>query len=297
MNNSTRQLQRVGSERWLYRTDRGDYGPITTDKMFDGIRERKIDLSTQVSVLGTNKWSAAGEFPLFRDQYAACKRRWEEEQLHAEAEAVGKRMELKAQTSRGAGILLAVGVVVALGFGAWVVWRLSKAEPLGLAKVVKALVIEPLPTPLPVARGARAVPMKEEKKVARLSEPESYDTAGIAVGETEETAHTQMHFSDDGDAEGGGQAISSEELGRVVESARRSLHGCATDAAARNSAFAGTDVGFSVAPGGITKVSVGADARGNAPFIACVKAVLARVAVPSFSGNERRVSVPLRFQR
>ncbi len=296
MNNSTRQLQRVGSERWLYRTERGDYGPVTTDKMFDGIRERKLDLSTQVSVLGTNKWSAAGEFPLFREQYAACKRRWEEEQLHAEAEAVGKRMELKAQTSRGAGIFLVVGAVVALGFGAWVVWRLSKAEPLGLAKVVRALVVEPLPSPLPVARGARAVPLKAEKKVARLSEPESYDTAGVAIGETDDAPVTQMHFSDDEGGEGG-QAISSEELGRVVETARRSLHGCATDAAARNSEFAGTEVGFSVASGGITKVSVGTDARGNAPFIACVKAALARVSVPSFSGNERRVSVPLRFQR
>ncbi len=298
MNNSTRQLTRVGSERWLYRTERGDYGPVTTDKIFDGIRERKIDLATQVSVLGTNKWSAAGEFPLFREHYSACKRRWEEEQLHAEAEAVGKRMELKAQTSRGAGIFLAVGVVVALGFGAWVVWRLSKAEPLGLAKVVRALVIEPLPTPVPVARGARAVPLKPEKKVARLSEPESYDTAGIAIGETDDTAHvTQMHFSDDGDGDGGAQGISAEDLSRVVENARRSLHGCATEAAARNSAFAGTEVGFSVAPGGITKVSVGTDARGNAPFIACVKAALGRVSVPSFSGNERRVSVPLRFQR
>ena len=142
MSHPTRQLQRVGAERWLYRTDRGDYGPVTTDLIFDGIRDRKIDLKTQVSVLGTNKWSAAGEFPLFRDHYAACQKRWEDERLHAEAEAIGKRMEMKAQTSRGAGILVAVGIVVALGFGAWVVWKLSKAEPLGLAKIVRVTVLE-----------------------------------------------------------------------------------------------------------------------------------------------------------
>lgn len=294
MNNSTRQLQRVGAERWLYRTDRGDYGPVTTDRIFDGIRERKIDLKTQVSVLGTNKWAAAGEFPLFRDQYAACQKRWEEERLHAEADAIGKRMELKANTSKGAGLLLAVGIAVALAFGAWVVWKLSKAEPLGLAKVVRVMTLEPLPAPPSPPKSFARIALKEEKKVARLSEPESYDTAGIAVGETDDTgAVTQMHFSEDGEV----QMISADDLARVVENARQGLFACAREASARNAAFAGTEVGFTVSPGHLTKVSVGTDARGNAPFLACVKAALGRVAVPSFNGSERRVTVPLRFQR
>jgi len=290
----TRQLQRVGAERWLYRTDRGDYGPVTTDLIFDGIRDRKIDLKTQVSVLGTNKWSAAGEFPLFRDHYAACQKRWEDERLHAEAEAIGKRMELKAQTSRGAGILVAVGIVVALGFGAWVVWKLSKAEPLGLAKIVRVTVLEPLPQPPAIAKSVPSIAGKEEHKVARLSEPESYDTAGIAVGGAEDAnAVTQMHFSEDGEV----AMISAADLAQVVESARQGLYGCARDASARNAAFSGTEVGFTVAPRHITKVSVGADARGNGPFLACVKAALGRVSVPAFNGSERRVTVPLRFQR
>jgi len=293
MTNSTRQLQRVSAERWLYRTERGDYGPVTTDRIFDGIRERKIDLKTLVSVLGTNKWAVAGEFPLFRDQYAACQKRWEEERLHEEADAIGKRMELKANTSKGAGLFLAVGIVVALAFGAWVVWKLSKAEPLGLAKIVRVMVPGPLPQPPAISKSAPAIGKKEDKKVARLSEPESYDTAGIAVGAAEETnAVTQMHFSEDGEV----QMISADDLARVVESARQGLFGCARDASTRNATFVGTEVGFTVSPGHLTKVSVGTDARGNAPFLACVKAALGRVAVPSFNGSERRVTVPLRFQ-
>jgi len=294
MKDSTRQLQRVGAERWLYRTDRGDYGPVTTDRIFDGIRERKIDLKTQVSVLGTNKWAAAGEFPLFRDQYSACQKRWDEERLHEEADAIGKRMELKAQTSRGAGILLAVSIAVALAIGAWVVWKLSKAEPLGLAKIVRMMVVEPLPTPPPGPKSIPAIPRKEERKVARLSEPESYDTAGVAVGGEEDVnAVTQMHFSEDGEV----AMISAADLAQVVESARQGLFGCAREASARNAAFTGTEVGFTVAPGHLTKVSVGTDARGNAPFLACVKGALGRVSVPAFNGSERRVTVPLRFQR
>lgn len=293
MDNATRQLKRVGAERWLYRTERGDYGPVTTDRMLDGIREKAITLATQVSVLGTNKWVAAGEFPLFREHYAACQRRWDDERLHAEAEAMGKRMELKGHASRGAGLLVITGVVVGLAFGAWVVWRLSKAEPLGLAKIVKVASIAPLPAPPPLPKTYPSVPEPKEKPVRRLSEPESYDTAGIAVGEQADDGHvTQMHFSEDGEV----QAISAADLGAVVERARQGLYGCARDAAARNANFAGTEVGFTVAPGGLTKVSVGTDARGNAPFLACVKSALAKVPVPQFGGSERRVTVPLRFQ-
>lgn len=292
--NATRQLQRVGSERWLYRTDRGDYGPVTTDRILDAIREQAIDLATPVSVLGTNKWGAAGEFPLFRDHYAACKRRWEEERLHAEAEALGKRMEMKGHASRGAGILLITGIIVAIGIGTLVVWRLSKAEPIGLAKIVRTAVVTPLPKPPTTPKTAPPPPVLKERKVARLSEPESYDTAGIAVGTEVEGDHvTQMHFSDEGEVE----MISAADLAAVVESARQGLYGCARDAAGRNADWSGTDVGFTVSPGHLTKVTVGADARGNAPFQACVKAALARVKVPTFGGSERRVTVPLRFQR
>jgi hypothetical protein len=255
-------------------------------------------MTTLVSVLPSNKWGAAGEFPLFRDHYAACQKRWETEQLHAEAEAIGKRMELKGHASRGAGLLLITGIVVALAFGTWVVWRLMKAEPLGLEKIARLPLIEALPKPLAISKAAPLVPIPKERKIARLSEPESYDTAGIAIEGTVDTSSVQkLAFDEDGEVADAKPSISAADLGRVVESARQGLYGCARDAYARNAAFSGTDVGFTVSSGRLTKVTVGADARGNAPFQACVKSALGRVQVPQFGGNERRVTVPLRFQR
>ena len=44
------------------------------------------------------------------------------------------------------------------------------------------------------------------------------------------------------------------------------------------------------------RFTVGKEVIGNAPFKACVKKALARVSVPSFNGDERRVTVPLRVQ-
>jgi hypothetical protein len=293
MSPSTRQLQRVSSERWLYRTERGDYGPVTTDRIFAAIRERTIDLSTQVSVLGSNRWSAAGEFPLFRDHYAACQKRWDEDKLEQEAEALGKRIELQGHASRGAGLLVIAGIIAGLVVGGIVVWRLLKAEPLGLAKIVRPVALEPLPAPPPIAKKFAALPIQPERKIPRLSEPESYDTAGVAVGDFESGHVTKMHFSEDGEV----AMISAADLERIVESARQGLYACAREALQRNPSFPGTDVGFTVAPGRLGKVSVGAEARANAPFKACVKVALARVKVPNFGGSERRVTVPLRFQR
>ena len=89
---STRQLKRVDSDRWVYRTDRGDYGPMTTDGLLQAILDRKVDLGTPVSVVGTNKWAAAGDFAIFRDHYELCHKRWKREELHQEAEAIGRRI-------------------------------------------------------------------------------------------------------------------------------------------------------------------------------------------------------------
>lgn len=294
---TTRQMKRVSKERWLYRTERGDYGPVTTDQMFDAVRDKTIDLSTQISVLGTNRWKAAAEFPLFREHYAACEKRWKEEELHAEAEAIGKRIELQGQASRGAGILVIVGIIAGLVAGGVVVWRLLKAEPLGLAKIVRPAVITPLPHPTPPKSSRARLPVPSEHKVARLYEPESYDTAGVMVGEYESNHVTKMKFSEDGQVEGSGQTISAADLSRVVNTAKQGLYACARTAIARDASFPGTDVGFTVSPNRLTGISVGVEARNNAPFKACVKAALVRIPVPAFSGSPRRVTVPLRFQR
>jgi len=290
---STRQLKRVDADRWVYRTDRGDYGPMNTDGLLEAIEQKKVELTTMVSVVGTNRWAPVRDFALFRDHFETCRRRWDREELHKEAEAIGRRFENKRKVAASAWILVALGIVVGGASLAWVVWRLSLAEPVGFAKVGRVLAVLALPEAEKVQGDVVHIPVAAERKVARLYEPESYDTSGVAVGGKVEGHVTQMHFSEDGEV----AAISQADLSRVVGSAREGLYGCAREAAVKSASFGGTEVAFTVAPGKLTQIGVGAEARSNPAFQACVKAALARVEVPSFAGSERRVTVPLKIQR
>lgn len=290
---ATRQLKRVDKDRWVYRTDRGDYGPVTTDGMLEAIAERKVELGTPVSLVGTNRWAPAGDFAIFRDHFEVCRRRWAKEELHREAELIGQKIESKRKLAARFWLLLAVGVLVGGSAMGWLIWRLSQAGPVGFERVSVAWKIPALVSPAKVVATVEHLPAAKERKVARLFEPESYDTAGVAVG-AEDTGHvTQMHFSEDGEV----AAISQADLDRVVSSARAGLYACAREAALKSEAFRGTEVGFTVTPGAISKIGVGAEARSNPAFQACVKAALAKVSVPTFSGIDRRVTVPLKIER
>lgn len=290
---ATRQLKRIDKDRWVYRTDRGDYGPVTTDGLLEAIAERKIELGTMISAVGTNRWAPAGDFALFRDHYELCRKRWARDELHREAELIGQRIESKQKLAARFWLLLALGVVVGGSALGWVVWRLSQAGPVGFERLSFTASVPALPIPSKVKVTQEFLPAAKERKVARLYEPESYDTAGVAIGAGDSGHVTQMHFSEDGEV----QAISQAELEKVVASARTGLYACAREAALKSATFSGTEVGFTVTPGRITKIGVGAEARSNPAFQACVKTALARVAVPQFAGSERRVTVPLRIER
>jgi hypothetical protein len=290
---ATRQMVRVDSDRWIYRTSAGDFGPVTTDGMLEAIRSRKVSLETPISALGTQQWASLGNFAIFRDHFEKCRDQWEREENKRAAEEIGRRIELRQKTSAGAGVLIGLGSIAGLGVLAWVVWRLSLASPTGLETILRLETVSALPVVTKATTVAAAVPVPVEQKVARLGEPESYDTSGVAIGLDGGAVTQKMHFDESGEV----QSIPQETLDRIVSSARQGLYGCAKEAALRNPAFGGTEVGFTIAPGVITKVGVGGEARGNPAFLACVKATLARVSVPSFQGNERRVTVPLKIER
>ena len=41
---ATRQIARADTTRWFYRTEKGDFGPVSTDKLMDAMGKRVIDL-------------------------------------------------------------------------------------------------------------------------------------------------------------------------------------------------------------------------------------------------------------
>ncbi len=292
--NTTRQMSRPDRTRWLYRTPRGDFGPMATAKILDAIETREIDLATQVSKVGSGVWLAAGEEQLLRDHYGRCRAIWEEQALHAETERLGRRLERAQTTRKGAWIGLVLGAIGLLGGAAFLWWRLSLAEPIGIQQ---AIVIAEAPA-LPAVDAARGEPARfppvRPQVVKVLAEHELLDTAGVRVGDAGAApVVNRMQFDESGEVQG----ISSDALARVTEDARRGLVGCAEQLARTNASFSGTEVRFAVSPGRLTEFSVGREVSGSATFRACVKAALGRVSVPSFSGPPRRVTIPLRIGR
>jgi len=293
---TTRQLGRVEVERWLYRTDKGDYGPVPTDKLLEAISDRKIDLATQVRLMNTERWTPAAEHALFRNFYEKCKARWEIED--AEKARVGREQAyLKKDRERRLRMrLLLVGGVLVLAVVAWWFWKQSLIEGVSLARAARMRTAPSLPVEVAQAPPPALIPDARERRVPTLREPEdpiNYNVAGVTVGETAQGTVTRMEFGDDGEV----KEIDPAVLARVVDSARQGVYACAREHVASNSGFSGTNVGFAVASGGLTRISVGAEVKKSPAFQTCVKAALARVQVPAFEGSERYVTVPIRVER
>lgn len=296
MNPSTRKMKPVAAtERWLYRRDGNDYGPISTDELLDAIAAKKVDLGTQVLPLLSKRWGPAAEHAMLRDFYEKCQIRWRAEAFDTEAEAQVRRLARARQRRRRLFSVVVVGVVVAAGLAGWIIWRLGQAQPLGLDRLARL----PRLGALPALDSRQPVPpqvvLVTGTVVPVLSEPETYDTAGIAMeGDTPAgPTVTKLSFTEDGGVKG----LSTTELQRVLDGARKNLNPCALEAAKRDKAFAGTRISFTVAPGHITAITVSDEVKHNAAFKACVKTALNRVSVPVYDGGDRHVTIPITIGR
>lgn len=295
---TTRQLGRVEVERWLYRIEGGDYGPVPTDKLLEAIGDRKVDLGTQVKLLGQEKWSVAGEHALFRNYYEKCRARWTQEdadKVRVAREQAFVRKDRNAKLRLRAILIGGLAVMLIVG---WYLWRASSIEGLGLAHAARVRTTPSLPVNVDNGNTVSTMPDYSEKKFPILSEPESpinYDVAGVHVGEggAEQTV-TRLSFGEDGEV-ADVQSLDPSVLSRIANDAKQGIYACAREHAASNPSFSGTDVGFAVTSGRIARISVGTEVRRSPAFQSCIKAALGRVSVPSFGGPERGVTIPVRI--
>jgi len=285
----------VAVDRWLYRRDGNDYGPISTDDLLEAIAKKSVDLTTPVFQLRSQRWGPAAEHALLRDYYEKCQIRWRAEALDSEAESHVRRLARARQRRRRLFTLLVVGVVVAAGLAGYIIWRLGQAQPLGMNRLARIPHVEPLAVTEETRPDAPKVEIVAGTVVPKLSEPETYDTAGIAMEGEVPTKPTvrKMTFTESGEVQG----IPAAELKRVLDTVRKGLKPCAMDAWRRDKAFTGTRISFTITPGALTQITVSDEVKRNAAFKACVKSALNRVAVPVYAGGDRRVTIPLSIGR
>ncbi|TNF26832.1 MAG: DUF4339 domain-containing protein [Deltaproteobacteria bacterium] len=292
MNPPTRRIKAmVAVDRWLYRKDGSDYGPISTDELLEVIEQRKIDLTTPVCQTRDRRWGPAAEHAILRDYYEKCQVRWRAQALDTEAEAHARRLARARQHRRRFVTLVMVGGLVAAGLAAYIIWRLGQAQPLGMNRLARIPQVEVLPVVESPRGEPPRVALVQEVVVPRLSEPETYDTAGIAMegdGQAPQTV-SKMTFDEEGQV----ATIPASELQRVLDTARANLKPCAMDAWRRDSAFTGTRISFTVTPGALTGITVSEEVKRNAAFKACIKTALGRVSVPVYKGGDRRVTIPI----
>ncbi len=278
--------------RWLVRRDGAEYGPYSTDQLLEEIALRRVDLGTPVCDLARREWNPAGEHAPFRDHYAQCIKRWEVEALEADVDKHERKLKAMDNVKGGAWRLMVVGLVLATALGSWIVWRILKAEPTGIADAVAVPELPALPdAPQPRMTASGIEVLAAGTKVAVLKEYENYDTAGVGSEAGAAAAVTRFDFEG---GEGGG--LDPSTLKRILGEAKAGLVGCAQQAATRSASFKGTKVTFVVRSGRLDSFTVGREALSNAPFKACVKGVLKRVKVPRFAGSDHKVSFPLVVQ-
>lgn len=289
---STTSGRRHRRTRWLARREGVDYGPYTGDQLLAAIAAREIDLETPVAATSDMQWSPVSAYADLREHYDRCRRQWELESVEADATRHEQRLKAMRVVKGGTWRFALVAALAVLALGGYMAWRLVHARPTGLLDAVAVAMPASLPVAPPVVRGGSPPISPEPRAVPVLSEPQSYDTAGVATEGGGPAPVTSFDFDADPADE-----LSEAALTRITEQARKGLAGCAGDLAGRRESFTGTRVTFLVRPGRLSDFTVGKKVRSEAAFKACIKKTLRGVAVPSFGGSQRRVTIPLAVRR
>lgn len=272
-----------------------DYGPFSTDQVLEQIKSREIKLGSMITLLGTDEWEPVGTHERFRDHYAECSVAWDVEEAEQDADRHERQLKTMAAVGGGTWRLGLVALMLALGVGGWFGWRIMNAQPTGVLGAVAMAAAPALPDPPPPPAAASALPIPAPRAFPVLKEPVyvNYDTAGVALEGADKGAHVvqTLNFDDSSDE------LSDAQINKIVAAARSRLVPCAHDAATRSESFSGTRVAFWVQSGKLGRFTVGSEVVSNGRFKACVKKALSGISVPTFGGQQRKVTVPLRVQR
>lgn len=287
--------RRRRQNRWLARREGKDYGPYNDDELKECIARREIDLRSEICAVSTGTWSTVGEHAELRDFYSGLSERWNREALEASVDAQERKMEVMDKVKSGTWKLVVLGLLVVVGLGSWVIYRIMHAEPTG---IMSAIVIDEVATlpELAVEKSDRVeIAEVAATKVKRIKERETYNTSGVGAEGTGATPTTSLSFDPDGGG-GGGPSLSSGQISRITSNASPKLVSCAMKTRNKGPAFSKTNVSFLIKSGRLGGMTLGRAALKNKAFVSCVRRVLRGISVPKFGGSERRVTIPIRFR-
>ena len=278
---------------WLVRRDEVDYGPYATEEVLTAISSKEVHMGTWIAELSHAEFEPLGSWAIFRDHYAECQARWDQEIAEAEARRVERRMRAVRMVRMVTFVVVLVIALGSAGFGGWVAWRRAKAKPTGIESSIVVASAPRLPALRDVPKTSVAdLPVIKTRPVSRLAEPISYDTEGVGIEGSGGVQAPVMNFN-----AGTAEQLPEAKVKSIMRTARKGMVGCARSAAQANPDFMGTKVRFIIRSGGIGSLTVGKEAAGNGAFRQCVKRVIQGISVPRFGGDERSVTIPLKVNR
>ena len=278
---------------WLVRRDAVDYGPYATEEILASIASKEVHLGTLIAEISHAEFEPLGSWGVFRDHYAECQARWDQEAAEAEARRVERRMRAVRMVRITTFAIVLVIALGSAGFGGWVAWRRAQAKSTGIGSGVAIASVPELPDLKAVPqRNVAELPPIKTRPVSRLAEPISYDTDGVGIQGSEGVRAPVMNFN-----AGSGDQLPEAKVRSIMGSARKGMVGCARAAAQANPEFMGTKVRFIIRSGRIGSLTVGKEVAGSGAFRQCVKRVIQGISVPQFRGDERSVTIPLKLNR
>jgi hypothetical protein len=278
-----RRRRRRGGTRWLVRRETGDYGPFSEADMLQAMDRREYELGTMVSQAGTDKWQPAGVHAVFREHYAECQKRWAEAALDEDVAREERKLRTMDKVKGGAGTLIVVGLLVVVGLGSWIAYRMLHAEPTGILAAVVVPTLPALPGLRPGSVKVRDLVLAKAVKVRRRREAEFHDTSGVRAEGKERKLRGVL------DLNAASSGLKSRDIQRIKKTVQRRLMQCVKKAVKRGSSLKKVNVSYIIQSGRLGGISLNHAALKNGRLTGCVKRAVKGTRAPVFKGPEKRV--------
>ncbi len=307
--------------RWLYQKDGRDLGPYKPPEIKDLLKRGEIGPDTRVRESAHTDWHPIREVQAFVGFLEEIQNEQEQEAKEAELDRAETRVRNIRRMPKLMMALVFLGLVGAGSWYGWQRWSNRKAiTPSGYpAMLLKALELPDIPEQgylntiggiewadekVSFRQVADQVPTKRR---GRTKAGSGGDDPGPMTGSARDLSPgacrvRKVRSLDFGGGGGGGRALSASDVNAVSRKVTPKLIGCAQKEAARNSAFPGTTLCFSIMPsGGLGNLHIGRNGARSSAFKSCVRSSLRSVRVAPFdpmaSEVARTLTVPLKVGR
>ncbi len=316
-----RRGRKFSKTRWLYQKDGRDLGPFTPPEVKELLKKGEIGPDTSIRESAHPDWHPVREVRAFVDFIKEIQLEREQAAKERDLDKAEDRVRSVRRAPKMAMVAVVIGVVAA---GSWYGWERWKNRKAITASGYTVMLLKTLELTEISEQGylntVGGIDWADEKVTFREVADKRTRTRRRGARGTGDTGDPgpmlatskdlrpgacrvrKVQNLDFGGGGGGGRSLTASDVNSVSRRVTPKLIGCAQREAARNSAFPGTTLCFSIMPGGsLGNLHIGRNGARSGAFKGCVKSALRKVRVAAFdpmaSEVARTLTVPLKVGR